>query len=921
MNTPQQRVALVKTSSCEGTGVRITSRHVLTCAHVVGKSKKIQLRGLEFIRVVAVDRKADLALLEVREAVDLAPAEWVEDVPVGGQLELFGFPGGAFTHTRTTVRATHSNHAGLRVLELPALTGGGFSGGLAVLAGDPLACAGLVRMGESETLSTLIGVGEIRQFLREKCGGIELPMRGTATDTQTVEYLRQLREEHGFIDLRKLRIETGSVKHARIEDIYIPLSTGAIGVSKGRTEPEMFWAMIWAKSRLLESVLSAQRVLIQGEAGSGKSTFLKRVAYELAGGEAGRLPALPVPGLFPIFVRVTDLEKHRADCGDNEVRKLAHFLSARHELDIHFFQRKLSEAGTLVLLDGMDESPTLTKRLETMALIERIAVKYPHCRFAITTRPRAGVTLRGFETATIEPLSDESRTKFVADWTRFLFPDEAEATAAKHRDEILTALTERSEIDEMSRNPLMLTALAALYWVRRTLPVVRAELYQAILQWLVEVRPRDGERVASQDCLDYLGELAYGMQTSETGRRGIEKGDAAELMTMCPSKAKALQFLDREEVDSGIIVSENTSIKFWHLQFQEFLAARHLAGMGDAEQYAEILRDGRLFQSEWREVVRLYAGILACNQSKRKAEAAVRRILDITGPGLADRARSVALLHAINMDLRALPFRISDERYWAMVHSMQELFHVGAERVELADKVAAAEAMDMLERHPLLRLPSDPDYWVSIAGGAFTMGAQKKDPAGPNYDPEAFVGEPVRAAAVDDFHIGRYPVTVYEYGAYVATGGTEPEQWRQQKEWPSRPVVGVSWENACQYCAWVGSVRLPSEEDWELAARGKEGRKYPWGDKPEPDEERANFLKKVGRPTAVGVFPKGETPEGVSDLAGNVWEWTSSDHERGGKVLRGGSFVLDAWSLRGALRIRLEPDAKYGFLGFRVVRE
>jgi formylglycine-generating enzyme required for sulfatase activity len=113
---------------------------------------------------------------------------------------------------------------------------------------------------------------------------------------------------------------------------------------------------------------------------------------------------------------------------------------------------------------------------------------------------------------------------------------------------------------------------------------------------------------------------------------------------------------------------------------------------------------------------------------------------------------------------------------------------------------------------------------------------------------------------------------------------------------------------------------LPSDEQWEAAARGAEGRIFPWGGQ-EPDEYRANFDSKVGEPTPVGMFPDGDTPEGAVDMAGNMWEWTRSDIDKKYKCVRGASFVDVANYLRAANRVRYEPDYRFVVIGFRCVRE
>jgi formylglycine-generating enzyme required for sulfatase activity len=129
--------------------------------------------------------------------------------------------------------------------------------------------------------------------------------------------------------------------------------------------------------------------------------------------------------------------------------------------------------------------------------------------------------------------------------------------------------------------------------------------------------------------------------------------------------------------------------------------------------------------------------------------------------------------------------------------------------------------------------------------------------------------------------------------------GFLPYEWEAQQARPSRPVVNVSWYQATAFCAWLTEkltrlqgvkreillpvghvVRLPTEAEWEFTARGPGGRRYPWGNQP-PGAEHANFKGRVGRPSPVGIFPFGTTPEGVVDMAGNTWEWCLDRYAEG----------------------------------------
>jgi len=202
---------------------------------------------------------------------------------------------------------------------------------------------------------------------------------------------------------------------------------------------------------------------------------------------------------------------------------------------------------------------------------------------------------------------------------------------------------------------------------------------------------------------------------------------------------------------------------------------------------------------------------------------------------------------------------------------------------------------------------------------------QRQRKKGHNYDPEASDDEaPVRQVTVAPFLMARYPVTVAEYERFVNSGGyqkkdwwtaggfgqfTEPEEWANQIRYPNRPVTGVSWWEASAYCASIG-VRLPSEEEWECAGRcGREGVRYPWGPEP-PNQHRANYGYEGSpqAPTPVGMYPEGATPSGIQDMAGNVWEWTSSWYEKDEyREVRGGGWVVYPDFLRVSVRVGSGP--------------
>jgi formylglycine-generating enzyme required for sulfatase activity len=226
-----------------------------------------------------------------------------------------------------------------------------------------------------------------------------------------------------------------------------------------------------------------------------------------------------------------------------------------------------------------------------------------------------------------------------------------------------------------------------------------------------------------------------------------------------------------------------------------------------------------------------------------------------------------------------------------------------------------------------------------VPGGPFTMGSNNGMPD----------EKPIHTVDLPAFYMDKYEVTNARYKACVDVGvcqvpantgagfhsgayGTYGDQ-----QFDNYPVIWVDWNRANTYCAWRGA-RLPAETEWEKAARGTDGRKYPWGDGIDPTF--ANYGSHVpdiyggvfGKTTAVGTYPAGQSPYGIYDMAGNVWEWTADwyDVYPGGdpaingaagqeayRVLRGGAWSDDPELLRSTFRGGNNPDTTVNYIGFR----
>ena len=181
---------------------------------------------------------------------------------------------------------------------------------------------------------------------------------------------------------------------------------------------------------------------------------------------------------------------------------------------------------------------------------------------------------------------------------------------------------------------------------------------------------------------------------------------------------------------------------------------------------------------------------------------------------------------------------------------------------------------------------------------------------------------------IKPFYMAEVPVTNYQYNFFIEAAGHQNQKFWNDKKFnrDSQPVVGVSWHDAVAYCNWLTKInkesrkyRLPSEAEWEWAA-GRGERTYPWGNE-KPDKNRANYGDNVGNTTPVGNYPTGATPEGLMDMAGNVWEWCADwyDEDKDRRVLRGGSWSDLENLLQCSYRLRYYPGSRYLLVGFRII--
>jgi formylglycine-generating enzyme required for sulfatase activity len=266
----------------------------------------------------------------------------------------------------------------------------------------------------------------------------------------------------------------------------------------------------------------------------------------------------------------------------------------------------------------------------------------------------------------------------------------------------------------------------------------------------------------------------------------------------------------------------------------------------------------------------------------------------------------------------------------ALLNELDDIETKPERRLEIGDELARLD-----DPRPGVGLDERglPDLdWVEIPAGEFLY------------------GEKQQRLSLDRFYIARYPITNAQYQTFIDAGGYEDEHWwsglkKPAPEKPSwsqanRPRETVDWYEAVAFCRWLSQqlgyeIRLPTEQQWEKAARGTDGWEYPWGEGYRAGY--ANVYEKgakagpsdLGQTSAVGLYPQGVSPDGVMDLAGNVWEWCLNKYENpeditidesgDHRVLRGGAWYDGPENARAADRDGNSPDNRYNGRGFRVV--
>lgn len=685
----------------------------------------------------------------------------------------------------------------------------------------------------------------------------------------------------------------------------------------------------------LEQLNRHQRLVLLGDPGSGKSTFVNFAALCMAGEILGR----PHPGLdllrAPLLGRGGEDEKNpqpwdhgallpvRVVLRDFAVQGLppaGEKAAAGHlwgfiagtlsEISLggcaEAVHQHLLEHGGLILLDGLDEVPEAEQRREQLLrVVQDFVGTFSRCRVLLTSRTYAyqeqGWKLPGFAEAVLAPFSDGQIRRFVTRWyahsagTRKLTEADAQGKAAHLEDAIFS----RPHLRELAGRPLLLTLMACLHaWRGTDLPEKREQLYAVTVDLLLErwekqrkTYDAQGKPVILQQSLaqyldtekekvlQALEELAYEVHATQGDRLGtadVEQGELLKLLLRVgrSTAANPAVLVDYLSQRAGLLVPRGVGVyTFPHRSFQEYLAACHLSVEDFPTKVAEL---GREDPDRWREVV-LLAGAKAARGTPGPAWQLARELC-YREPADADvrpaDAWGAHLAGQVIAEAVDLSRKISEANRRQLEHLRR--WHVqllGTDHFPARERALAGKILAALGDPRF-----DPDFWFLPREPSLGF---VEVPAG------AFLmgeGKEQHEVKLPAFAIGRYPVTVAQFRVFVEHSGYAAEP-RSLEGVANHPVVRVSWHDALAYCGWLtkrlreagrnGNVMLPSEAEWEKVASGTDGREFPW--RGEADPNRANYDESgIGERSTVGCFPKGTSPYGCEELSGNVWEWTRS---------------------------------------------
>jgi formylglycine-generating enzyme required for sulfatase activity len=725
-----------------------------------------------------------------------------------------------------------------------------------------------------------------------------------------------------------------------------------------------------------EAVQQYPRLLLLGAPGGGKSTFIRHLAWSLARrGLDQRDSATALFGwddahrLLPIILPLRTLAGRIAVEGAHETTVFAALRNEMQSCCMHqvddMLRAALDRGTALLLCDGLDEVPITSStgqsaaRITTLVTLRAFATMHPSARIVVTCRSRAFAddlrTQIGWPVETLAPFTLGQVRHFVPAWygelvaKKQITPEQAERLGTSLVESIIAS----TKLTAMAETPLLLTLMALVLFNKGELPRDRPQLYERILDLLLGQwdQVREGSSLAEaiglpdwgserfRPLLDQLSYQAHVAGSSEDGRGRLGRGvlytaliDFFTVAQVPEPWAAAARWLDYVEQRSGLLAPDGQdSYVFAHLTLQEHCAGRHIAL--NSENPVDLVMELRT-DDRWREPIFLGAGLM----HPAVLNSLLTDLIEREGKNPIRWYRDVILAAEIGQDrdwnyLRTRPMVKVERLQRDLKKGLVAVLADTTQPLPTAERVRAGFLLGELDdpRYPvtpeqwraeLARVGQPGSYFCEVKAGNYIIGSGDDDPDADDNE------KPQHTIILDQpLLIARYPVTNDQWRAWFDRGG-EKSYFDNEDDFNHRnqPVVGITWDMANAFCVWLSeqlglTVRLPTEQEWEAAARGGDSRRYPWSGDWHDDHAASeeDCETRGGRwSVPVGCYPSGKAPCGVLDMAGNVWEWTASIWQSypgaekvftddGRRVLRGGCFNDDRTNVRCGARFRYHP--------------
>jgi len=729
-----------------------------------------------------------------------------------------------------------------------------------------------------------------------------------------------------------------------------------------------------ASGKLVAYLQSRSMVLVVGESGIGKSTLVGDMALDAMAQDG-------VPFLINAAVIVEDEESR--DSRRIVPIKFLHQLicSEVNELDVSV---SVDDIATLlkgdqdnapsitIVIDGLNELPSANLRQKVLKSLPQwqASIGINRCHVVVTStkegyREFGNEIPQAYESLPLDLLLPEEVGEFLDVQIAALRPELSEEDRKTLWEPVLSEVRAHQDVYGL---PIYLSAVAstlAQSKFRRPLGHMHSsnDAMNLMMQWMVNHQVEQLGQEFTADTIRrvlvaVVGELGWPSPALHAIERSQAVSAATKTMPDCDART-AERVLDSLCATGSVLRRSKADLLFKEIP-RDFFAAEYLANQfASANDVTEqtlrlLLADNHSRISSWLplRINDLY-GQGAC---KRFFESLYDKLVDL------DNEQFIGVLYKLQDSIRLL--RLSDGKVdWFGIkwqEAVPRLRKIQTSTSGFRQRYVAARSAALLGFHQCSDDPiPDEIVWFENPQ-AVILGAQATDPDAMGYDPLAVAWErKPHKVAPDPFGISRYPITCHQYRHFIDDGGyvierfwtPEGLEWlggqstshRMPLDWDlfcvelDDPVTGVSIHEAEAYAAWLSNrtskrVSLPTEEQWEYAARTESRGVFPWGNVITTGEKAecnwAGLFKRTKCP--VMLFPHYETASGVGDLIGNVEEWcTDAWHSDnlsfenvglpGKRVLKGGSSIRYSRLCRSSYRSRMLPASRYHTVGFRIV--